>query len=91
MAEEKTGTTTTASEDKTVEKIRKSGTEEVRVSIKKFRKKHYIDLRIYFLNDEGEWKPTKKGISLSTDFISDLKRAVEALETEYKAMEQQAE
>jgi hypothetical protein len=39
------------------------------------------------MDDQGEWKPTRKGISLATDFMPELKTAVEAIEVELKKME----
>jgi hypothetical protein len=45
-------------------------------------------LRIYYMDDQGEWKPTRKGISLATDFMAELKQAVEAIETELQQDEQ---
>jgi len=73
--------------DRVVAKFERSSTEIVRASIKEFKTKKYIDLRIYYMDDQGEWKPTKKGISLATDFMPELKAAVEALEAGLKEME----
>jgi hypothetical protein len=76
-------------EDKVVAQFKRNPTEEVRVGIKEFKGRRYIDLRIYYTDDKGEWKPTKKGISLATDFMPELKQAVDALEKELKASEQE--
>lgn len=76
-------------EDKVVAKFQRNPTEEVRAGIKEFKGRRYLDLRIYYMDDKGEWKPTKKGISLNTDYMNDLKQAVEALEKELKASEQE--
>ena len=67
-------------EDIVVSNFKRNATEEVRVGIKEFRGRRYIDLRIYYMDDKGEWKPTRKGISLATDFMPELKDAVLGLE-----------
>ncbi|MCX7991633.1 MAG: transcriptional coactivator p15/PC4 family protein [Proteobacteria bacterium] len=58
--------------------IQKSTTEIIRVSKESFKGKEYLDIRIYFINDEGEWKPTKKGVTLSPDKAEEL---IEILQT----------
>lgn len=77
-------------DDKVVSSFRRNPTEEVRASIKEFKGRTYIDLRIYYLEEQsGEWKPTRKGVSLATDFMPELKEAVESLEKELKEAESQ--
>ena len=67
-------------EDRVVSSFKRNPTEEVRATLKEFRGRRYLDLRIYYQDDAGEWKPTRKGVSLSTDFMPELKTAVAALE-----------
>ena len=45
--------------------ISQTGTSLRQVQISKFKGKVRVDIREYYDND-GEWKPTKKGISLDT-------------------------
>ena len=76
------------SEDKVVASFKRSATEEVRASIKDFKGRRYIELRIYYLEEKSdEWKPTRKGVSLSTEFMPELKNAVGSLEKELQAQE----
>ncbi|MDJ0762982.1 MAG: transcriptional coactivator p15/PC4 family protein [Myxococcota bacterium] len=77
-------------EDKVVATFKRNPTEEVRAGIKEFKGRRYIDLRIYYMDDKGEWKPTRKGISLATDFMPELRQAVDAIEQELQASEQEA-
>ncbi len=74
-------------EDKIVASFKRNPTEEVRAGIKEFKGRQYIDIRIYYLDDQSEWKPTRKGISLATDFMPELKNAVESIEKELKTLE----
>jgi hypothetical protein len=76
-------------EDKVVASFKRNPTEEVRAGIKEFKGRRYIDLRIYYMDDQGEWKPTRKGISLATDFMPELKNAVDSIEGELKKMEKE--
>jgi hypothetical protein len=63
--------------------IERSETEVVRVSTEEFKGRKYLDVRIYFENDEGEWKPTKKGVTIQPDkvdaFIELIKKAKASL------------
>ena len=59
--------------------IQKSKTEQVRLSVSEFKGKKYIDIRTYFEADDGEYKPTKKGVTLSVDLYSELKEGIESL------------
>jgi hypothetical protein len=63
--------------------IERTETEVVRVSTEEFKGRKYLDIRIYFENDEGEWKPTKKGVTIAPDkvdtFIELIRKAKETL------------
>jgi hypothetical protein len=66
-----------------VGEIERSETEVVRVSTEEFKGRKYLDIRVYFANDDGEWKPTKKGVTVQPDkidvFIDLIKKAKESL------------
>lgn len=52
--------------------IQKNATEKIRVSISEYKGHKFIDVRVYFEDDSGEWKPTKKGITVSKDNVDKL-------------------
>jgi len=52
----------------------------VRVSLTEYRGRKLVDVRVYYTDDAGEYRPTKKGVSLSVDVYLDFKRALLALE-----------
>ena len=54
----------------------KNPLEEIRMSLTEFKKKQYLDLRIYYKGDDGEYHPSKKGLTLSLDLLSELEEAV---------------
>ncbi len=75
-------------EDKVVHSFKRTPTEEVRATVREYRGRTYIDLRIYYMDNSGEWRPTRKGIALSTEFLTDLRTCVNKFEEELKALEQ---
>jgi hypothetical protein len=48
------------------------GKDRIIVSTKEFKGKEYIDVRLHFENDQGEWIPTKKGISLTPENLDEM-------------------
>jgi len=66
--------------EKTVAEIEK-GEDLVRVMLRDFRGRQYVDARVYYMNDTGEWLPTKKGLSMSPDMAKKVAEAImQALE-----------
>ena len=60
--------------------MEKGWNEKIVFGVSEFRGKNYANIRIYYEDDEGEWKPTKKGISVSLEDFLDFKQRVEELE-----------
>ena len=66
--------------DELIEQFEKNATEVVRVSLTEYRGRKLVDVRVYYSDSEGQYRPTKKGVSLSLDVYPDFKRAMLALE-----------
>ena len=66
--------------DELIEQFEKNATEVVRVSLTEYRGRKLVDVRVYYSDSEGQYHPTKKGVSLSVDVYPDFKRAMLALE-----------
>jgi hypothetical protein len=50
----------------------------VRFSISTYRRRCYLDLRLWYRDEEsGQLKPTKKGVSIPADCLGDLEAAVD--------------
>jgi hypothetical protein len=60
-----------------IAEIEKNQKEIIRVSIEEFRGSRFIDCRVYFEFEDGEWRPTKKGIALSGECLADVIKALE--------------
>jgi hypothetical protein len=66
--------------DELIAQFDKNATEVVRVSLTEYRGRKLVDVRVYYSDDEGQYHPTKKGVSLSVDVYPDFKRALLELE-----------
>jgi hypothetical protein len=60
--------------------IEKNSREKIRISLSEFKGKKLIDMRIWYVDKEGEYKPSKKGLSISIDKYDELKNAILKLE-----------
>ena len=63
----------------TVHEFAKNSTEVVRASVTQYRGKDYADLRVFFEAEDGEHRPTKKGITVAIDLVDELEVAVTKL------------
>ncbi len=52
--------------------IERNSMERIRVSVETYKNHIFIDLRTYFEDDEGEWRPTKKGITIQPDKVDEV-------------------
>jgi hypothetical protein len=59
--------------------IAKNATERVRVAVSEFHGAHYVDTRIHYQADDGEWRPTKKGLTLKPDLAREVAQAMLAV------------
>ena len=66
--------------DEVIAQFEKNATEVVRLSLTEYRGHKLVDIRVYYSDDQGQYRPTKKGVSLSVNLYADFKRAVHALE-----------
>lgn len=66
-----------------VASFQKNSQEEFRFTISSFRGNDYVDIRIYYEND-GEFLPSKKGITVSPDAWKEFRSCLDALEAELK-------
>lgn len=68
-----------AKEAQVIHSFPKNPLEEVRASLTVYKGKQYVDLRIYYKGDDGEFHPSKKGLTVSLDLFPELQQAVEKL------------
>ena len=67
------------SDTQLIDEFTKNAREKVRVEFMTYRGNEVLNLWVYYSNDptREEWKPSKKGLSLSTELVPYLKEAVE--------------
>lgn len=54
--------------------------EEIQIALRKYKGKHYVDLRIWFQGkNETSFYPTKKGVSFFLEQIPELRKGMERL------------
>jgi hypothetical protein len=66
-------------------KVERNETEVIRISNEEFKGRSYVDVRIYFADNEGEWKPTKKGITISPDKVEQVIELLREAQEKLKA------
>ena len=64
--------------------MEKGWNEKLIFSVTEYKEKSYANIRIYYEDDEGEWKPTKKGVTVSLDTFNEFKENIEKLESYLK-------
>lgn len=53
------------------------------IRLREYKDKRYIDFRIFFLpKGDSEMVPTKKGLMVNAEFVSELKKGILACEKE---------
>ena len=70
----------TNSKEKIIKEITKNDLEKAVLSLRVWRDQLLIDLRINYKNSEGEWLPTRKGVSLPAEKYQELREGILALE-----------
>jgi hypothetical protein len=54
----------------------KNGRENIRVSLPKYQSNHTIDLRLWYLAEDGALRPGNKGITVSVKHVRQLATAL---------------
>jgi len=57
----------------------KNAIERVHADTTRYKGHSLIDVRIYYQDDDGAWKPSRKGLTLNVDLLPELEAAVAAL------------
>ena len=71
--------------DKTVAVFQKNKFQEIRVGIRHYKGNDLVDIRTWTMTQgSNEMVPTAKGVSINIHLLSELKKALEAVEKELK-------
>jgi len=66
------------SEQRLIAEFDKNSVEKIKVHLQRWKNQTYVDLRVYFVDDEMAEQPTKKGITLNVELLGELRKAVDA-------------
>jgi len=61
-----------ATDEVLVRSINKGMGSRIHVRLSKFRDRDYLDIRNFYETEDGEWKPTRKGIAIPVDLYDEL-------------------
>jgi|GEM_PF-866879 hypothetical protein len=64
----------------TMKEVQKNTQEKIRIEKREYKGKEFIDVRTYYLDDSGEWKPTQKGVTFRPDRLNEVMKALKSLE-----------
>ena len=59
-----------------MKQIRKNKSEVIRIQLKEYKEHKLIDLRVWYEDENGEHKPTKKGISFNRNLAVNMANAI---------------
>ena len=68
------------SEERVVKVIDKGLGGKIYVRLSRFRERDYLDIRNFYETDDGEWKPTRKGIAIPAELYEELLAALKEAE-----------
>jgi len=55
-----------------VGKMKKNARENIEVNLNEFKGTEFVDIRVWFNNEEGEWFPSKRGVSIKANDVPEL-------------------
>ena len=59
-----------------IAQFEKNKKEEVRLSVETFHGRKIINIRVFYKDDDGTWKPGKQGLAISVDRYKDLAASI---------------
>ena len=65
-----------ATDEVLVRSIDKGMGSRIHIRLSKFRDRDYLDIRNFYETEDGEWKPTRKGIAVPVDLYDDLMKGL---------------
>ncbi len=65
-------------DEQLVQVIDKGPAGRIHVRLSRFRDRDYLDIRNFYMTEDGEWRPTRKGIAVPVEFYDELMAALTA-------------
>lgn len=74
-------------EDQVLYQFSRNQDETVYVSLKDYKNRKYVDLRIFFQpKDSEDLHPTRKGLTLGVEYLGELKKGISMCEKELQKL-----
>ena len=68
-------------ENQTLYEFTRNQNETVRLTLREYKERKYIDLRVFYQpEDSSEMRPTKKGITLALELLPEVKKGIAVCE-----------
>lgn len=78
--------------NQTIHEFRKNVKEKIKVGFNSFKGSDLLSIWVYFDNSVTgveDWRPSKKGISMRTDLMPELKKGIDKAYKEYEKQEKE--
>lgn len=62
--------------ERLIKAIERGPGQQIHVRLTTFRGREYLDLRNFYLDENDEWRPTKKGIAVPVELYDELMAAL---------------
>lgn len=62
-----------------MKEVQKNTQEKIRVEKREYKGREFVDVRTYYLDDSGEWKPSQKGVTFRPDQLEEIVEALEGV------------
>ena len=66
--------------NKVIHEFDRNSAEKIRFSLNSYQGSDYADVRIYYQTDDGEWRPTKRGVNVHIELLADLYQGIRKLD-----------
>lgn len=60
--------------------VQKNSREEIRIHLEQFRGHEIVNIRVWFEADDGEMRPSKKGLAFRVDLLPEIMNALTQVE-----------
>jgi hypothetical protein len=70
---------------KILHEFKRNGEDTLRVSLSTFKGRMFVDIRLHYPDDNGELRPTKKGVTVPPELWDEIRAGVAAAELELQA------
>ena len=64
--------------------VQKNAGEQIRLALREYEGREFVDIRLFFKTDSDEWQPTRKGLAVSPRHWSAFREELAQLEGELR-------